>query len=148
MRESALKSRGSASCSSSMQSLSERPPEREYLASAHTNNFVFDNQADFILSRFFFSCVNSPNKSAAGELTSVVAGRDRIGVTGLLHFMAAPVSGCVIFSWVPITLLPLLQHIMHKHNVGTGQILKKNSILFFTNRSLMWGRNKDHKESS
>lgn len=34
MRESALKSKGSASCSSSIQSLSGRFPEREYFASA------------------------------------------------------------------------------------------------------------------
>lgn len=47
---------------------------------------------------------------AAGGPTSVVAGRHRVRVAGLLHFMAAPVPRRVVFSRVPITLLPLLQH--------------------------------------
>lgn len=47
---------------------------------------------------------------AAGGPTSVVAGRHRVRVAGLLHFMAAPVPRRVVVSLVPITLLPLLQH--------------------------------------
>lgn len=52
---------------------------------------------------------------AAGGPTSVVAGRHRVRVAGLLHFMAAPVPRRVVVSRVPITLLPLLQHTDRDH---------------------------------
>lgn len=45
VRESALKSKGSASCSSSMQSLSARPPAREYFASVQHTTTLMNQQS-------------------------------------------------------------------------------------------------------
>lgn len=100
--ESLLKSSGSASCSSSMQSLSVRFPDREYFASAATTEIKsFVSNGDFSLK------LNGQIWS--GGHTSVVAGGNSVWITGLLQFMNAPVHGWVILSLVSIALFPLLE---------------------------------------
>lgn len=74
-----------------------------------------------------FRDVSSLDESAVGGLTSVVAGHHSVRVTGLLHFMTAPVSRRVVFSLVSISLLPLLQPTTYTHCRDPGLIWKKHA---------------------
>lgn len=54
-------------------------------------------------------------------LTSAVAGAHGVRVARLLHLVAAPVPRSVVFSWVPVALLPLLQQTTQHKQIRTLQ---------------------------